>query len=164
VSLDSVVAAIRERGNETQELNDLAEWQDVASHPNIAGYLSRCLTRDGYIASGIRVKGFDGLREENTNRAPGVQIRPYGYLVIATDVGGNAVVFSTAGEVLYADHTSYNNSDEINFEDRATGKWQYVPWSPENVRRSMVLLSSSIETFLLDLLADKLSRQIADLD
>jgi hypothetical protein len=162
--LDRVVAAIRERGKETLELNDLAEWRDVAIQADIANYLKACLTRDGYVASGIRVKGLDALREENTNLAPGAQIRSLGYLVIATDFGGNAVVFSTTGEVLFADHTSYNNPSQIKFEDRATGQWQYVPWSPENVRLSMVVLATSIETFLLDLLADRLTQQLDALD
>ena len=136
----------------------------VAADGDIAEYLSHCVTKDGYFVSGIRVKGLQDLREENKNLTPGSQIRPHGYLVIGSSIGGNAVVFSTTGDVLWADHTSYNNPNEIKFENRATGAWEYVPWSAANLRRSMVHLSSSIETFMLDLIAGKLTAQLDKLD
>lgn len=91
--------------------------------------------------------------ENASDVTPGGFLTPYGFWVVATTVGGNAIVISEHDSgVYFADHSSYYD-DEISFQDRQTRQWRDVAWTPENVRRSLVKLAESRESFL-DLLRD----------
>ena len=74
-----------------------------------------------------------------------------------------SVSIHLSGRVVWADHESFTD-DQICYENRSTGKWCYLPLTPENVDQAVVPLSDSIETFLTDLLNDRLEEQLDDLD
>src|SRR5206468_12508932 len=97
--------------------------------------------------------------------APGSFIRPYGYLVVASSIGGNAVCFhSPSGKVFWADHVSFA-PDCISFKDRTTGEWKYLhEYTPQNVAKALVPLDEDIESFLKDLLKDRLTKKLEALD
>jgi hypothetical protein len=97
--------------------------------------------------------------------APGSFIRPFGYLIVATSVGGNVLcLHQTTGRVFWADHDSFSD-DMIMFQNQATGSWEYLyEYTPANVERAMVPVSENFETFLNTLLADQLTAQLDALD
>ncbi len=67
---------------------------------------------------------------------PGGYINRFGYFVIGTTVGGNAIVIGdTDARVLFANHAWYTE-EEISFEEiQNDGKWRDLPMSRENVMR-----------------------------
>jgi hypothetical protein len=144
----------------------LASLADFLGQDQIAGYLRHCLPDELIGASGVRVLPLDAIQEEMAEgAAPGSFVRPFGYLVVATSISGNAICFhSPSSKVFWADHTSFN-TESIKFEDRATGQWKYLyEYSPENVQKALVPLSDNIGTFLEDLLTDRLTAQLDSLD
>jgi hypothetical protein len=147
---------------EHHQLQDLAASM---AHADIRDYLTCCLPVDGYAASGVRIHSLDRIRDEVCAGAgPGGYIFPHGYVVIASSVGGNAVCFhSPSGHVVWADHESFSD-DSISYEDRTTGDWRYLPFAAENIQRAVVPLSDDIESFLTDLLHDRLETKLDELD
>lgn len=145
-----------------EELNTVREF---LSHPDIADYLRRYLPHEVLGASGVRVLPFSDIEQEMTTLAPGVFVRPYGYLVIATSVGGNAIcLHNPSGRVFWADHDSFC-ADSISYKDRASGEWKYLyQYSAANVEKAMVLLADEIPSFLEDLFSDRLSDKLDELD
>jgi hypothetical protein len=146
-------------------IDELEPIKDFLKLKEIEEYLRFCLSNEGYQASGISLKSLRNILEENMpNVAPGGYINKFGYLVIGTSVGGNAVCFdSNSGKVYWADHVSFTE-EEISYKDRETGDWVYLPFSKENVLRALVLLDDNIETFLNKLLKDELEGLLDDLD
>ena len=135
-------------------------------HPDVVEYLSHCLPISTYAASGVRVLPIQAIeREMGEASAPGSFIRPFGYVIIAISVGGNAIcAHASTGRVFWANHDSFS-SDTIMFENRATRDWEYLyEYSSENVERAMLLLSENVEAFFTDLLADRLSDRLDELD
>lgn len=144
-------------------LNSLAEFLE---QPDIASYLRNCLPSEVVGASGVRLLPLGAIEQEMfEDAAPGSYIRRFGYLVVATSIGGNAICFhSPSGKVFWADHVSFN-SRCISFKERKTGEWKYLyEFTPENVEKALVLLSDNIESFLANLLADRLTAQLEVLD
>jgi hypothetical protein len=144
-------------------LSSLAEFLE---QPAIGDYLRNCLPVEVLGASDVRLLPLDAIEQEMAEgAAPGSFIRPYGYLVVASSIGGNAVCFhSPSGKVFWADHASFA-SDCISFKDRITCQWKYIyEYTPENVEKALVLLADDIESFLKDLLADRLTKQLESLD
>lgn len=94
----------------------------------------------------VDARGFEG---ENCDEAgPGGFINPYGYWVVATTIGGNAVVISDKDPgVYFASHDSYSD-DLIAYEDPGTGQWHELQWTAENLRRSLRRLAPTREEFL----------------
>lgn len=144
--------------------HQLQDFAGCFAHADIRDYLTGCLPVDGYTASGIYVHNLDRIRGEVCAGAgPGGFIFPHGYVVIASSVGGNAVCFhSPSGRVVWVDHTSFTD-DTISYKDRATGKWCYLPFAAENIERAVILLSDDIESFLTDLLHDRLEANLDEL-
>ena len=105
------------------------------------------------------------VREMSEGAAPGSYIRQFGYLVIATSIGGNVLcLHQSTGRVYWTDHTSFSH-DMIAFQDQVTGMWEYLyEYTPANVERAMVLISENLETFLTALLTDQLTAQLDILD
>src|ERR1017187_8941244 len=97
-------------------LASLAEFLEQAQ---IADYLRHCLPDEITGATGVRVLPLDAIQKEMAEgAAPGSFVRPFGYLVVATSVGGNAICcHSPSGKVFWADHVSFT-ADRITFKDR----------------------------------------------
>ena len=145
--------------------DELGAFSRVMSHRGIAGYLSACLTQTGFAASGVRVKSLPQLREENgEGSAPGGFIFPFGYLVVATSVGGNAICFSAGdGKVYWADHTAFDGN-EVAIQNRRTQEWSYLPFSETNIPKALELLDDDMGHFLCRLLQDELDADLEALD
>jgi len=144
----------------------LASLRGLIGHPDVDEYVRYCLPRDIYQACGLGVLGLQNIiAEMQPGAAPGGFIRPFGYLVVAASAGGNVVCFqSRSGGVFWADHESFTDG-EISFQNRSTGEWEFLSeYSPANVERAMVPLSDSIETFLTELLTDRLEARFDELD
>ena len=144
----------------------LASLAEFLEQTQIADYLRHCLPDEVIDASGVRVLPLSAIQDEMAEgAAPGSFVRPFGYLVVATSIGGNAICFhSPSGKVFWGDHVSFNTKS-IKFKDRATGQWKYLyEYSPENVQKALVPLSDNIENFLSDLLTDRLNAQLDALD
>jgi len=169
MNIDQVrTLASQKCGQQPQPQDDaaLSELVDVAAHPDVREYLRHCLPPETYQASQIRVLPWEAIaREMGEGSAPGSFIRPFGYLIVATSVGGNALCLHQAtGRVFWADHDSFSN-DMIMFQNRTTGNWEYLyEYSAENVERAMVPISESVENFLTALLTDQLTAQLDALD
>jgi hypothetical protein len=147
------------------EAADLRGLDACMGHGDIRDYLSQCLSLSGYVASGVRVHNLRSIRDEVCPGAgPGGYIFPHGYVVVASSVGGNAVCFhSPSGRVVWADHEGFADGT-ICYKDRASGEWRDAEFTPLNIERAVVLLSSDIGMFLRDLLADRLGQELEALD
>ena len=97
--------------------------------------------------------------------SPGGYLNEYGFWVIATTIGGNAIVVSeTESAIHFADHTSYCD-DEVSFEDHeGTGEWIDLPISAEAVRRSLFTLAESPADFLSKARSGELSNILDEID
>jgi hypothetical protein len=86
-------------------------------------------------------------------------------LVVATSVGGNAICFhARSGNVVWADHTSFED-EQISFKDRASGQWQYFyEYTAENVQEAVTVIATDMESFLVELLSNRLNAQLDSLD
>jgi hypothetical protein len=169
MNVNVIVNLIRAKtGKQPQSRRDdaLVRLREFLQHPDIADYLRHCVPDDIVGASDIRILPLDAIEQEMADGvAPGSFIRPYGYLVVATSIGGNAVCFHLhSGKVCWADHDSFS-SDCISYKDRSSGEWKYLyEYTPANVEKALVLLSPSIERFLIDLLSDRLMKQLEALN
>lgn len=155
--------ATKPKSYDIAALGSLAEF---LKNPDIADYLRHGLPQEVVDVSGMRLLPLEAVKGEMAEgAAPGSFIRPYGYLVVATSVGGNVICFhSPSGRVFWADHESFNTKC-IKFQDRTTGQWKYLyEYSPENVQKALVPLSDSLENFLGDLLTDRLTSRLDSLD
>ena len=165
---ERVNEAIRRIGGKPQGVRQSDDWNDVRRNADVFDYLTMCVTEEGFSASGVGVCGEERLYAENADGvAPGGRIRKNGYITIAASIGGNAVLLSSNdGCVYWADHVSFSvdEGNTICFEDRRTGEWVYIPWSEENIRQALVLLSPSIEEFLVELVNDKYMDRLDALD
>jgi len=144
----------------------LAPFRLVTSHPHIASYLANCLPEERYTASGVGVCNLERLAEENLAEAnPGCYIYRHGYLVVATSIGGNAICFhAPSGCVYWADHAGFS-AGRVSYQDRLTGEWVDLEGcTDENVQRAVELLSENIPQFLEDLLTDRLTGRLDQLD
>ena len=161
----SLVAAKAECAPVHYEAADLRGLDACLAHRDIRDYLSQCLSPSGYVASGVRVHNLNSIRDEVCPGAgPGGYIFPHGYVVVASSIGGNAVCFhSPSGRVVWADHEGFAD-DTICYKDRATGEWHSTEFTPANIERAVVVLSTDIGMFLFDLLADRLEQELEALD
>ena len=164
-AIRSLVAARAGSAPVNYEAADLHGFDGCSGHPDLRSYLQTCLSRKGYVASGVRVHNLESIRDEVCPGAgPGGYIFPHGYLVVASSIGGNGVCFhSPSGRVVWADHEGFAD-DTICYKDRVTGKWHDMEFTPANIERAVVLLSSDIEEFLEELLTDKLQQKLDELD
>ena len=160
---------VRDRSDEEPRslgLDELADLKEFLVSKDVTEYLRFCLPFRIYGASEVRVLDLSSINEEMCEgAAPGGFIRLYGYLVIASDVGGNAiVVHHSTGRVFWVDHESFS-ADQIAYKDRTTTRWKYLyEYTPQNVETACVLLSEDFERFLMDLLSDRLTDKLDQLD
>lgn len=149
-----------------QDAAALGELLDATAHEDVRDYLRHCLPSEIYQGSQMRVLPLEGIiREMGEGSAPGAFIRPFGYLIFATSVGGNVLsVHQATGRVFWADHDSFSD-DMIMFQNRETGNWDYLyEYTPANVERAMVTVSGNFENFFTALLTDQLTAQLDALD
>lgn len=149
-----------------EESTDILPLADYLGFAELGEYLKHCTPREVVIASGVRLLPISAIRDEMVEgAAPGSFLRPFGYLVVATSVGGNAICFhGPSGKVFWADHTSFQ-TDSICYEDRSTRKWKYLyEYNPTNVMQALVELSVDSEKFLVELLDDRLTEKLCSLD
>jgi hypothetical protein len=134
-------------------------------HIDVIEYLEKLVPIETYIASGIRVKTANGIIEENEEGvAPGGYLAPYGYLVIATSFGGNAICVNCAtGATYWADQSSFTE-DEISYENRETGDWVDLPFSADNILYALIPIEKEFETFLSKLLDNQFNELFDKLD
>ena len=107
--------------------------------------------------------GDERLRDENMEGVgPGGWLSRFGWYVVGTTVGGNAVVVREDDPAVYfADHTWYSDFG-IHYQDLAgDGSWIPVPLTAEGVRRSLFRLADSVEDFVarvaeIDALIDRI--------
>jgi hypothetical protein len=138
--------------------------ESILGHAELCEYLSNLTPENVYLASGVRVLTLDAIKKEIQQLAPSSILLPYGYFPIASSIGGNVVCFhAPTNRLVWADHTSFSGG-EISFEDRATKKWHYIPFTPDNIEKALVPLATGLQVFLNDLLADKLEEQLDGLD
>jgi hypothetical protein len=118
-------------------------FESFAAHPLIGEYLTTLTPTDSYEASGIWVATLRGIREAAFSGGLDSDLFPHGYLAVAGDGVGNSVCFhSRSGRVIFAHH-------ELT-EDIIAGEVE--------------VLSGDIATFLDDLLHDKLTERLDELD
>lgn len=169
MNIQSITTLLAEKsGSQSVTIGDeaLICLSDFLVQSDIADYLRHCLPQEVLEASGIRLLPLDAIVQEmNEGVAPGGYIRPFGYLVVATSIGGNAICFhSISGQVFLVDHTSFAD-DCISYKDRVTDKWQYIyEYTPENVAKPMIHISDDIEGFLNELLTGQLTEKLETLD
>lgn len=167
VSAIASLMARKSRKHPTTRNDDaLVSLAEFLEQPDISDYLHHCVPDEVVGASDVRVLPLPDIEQEIAEgAAPGSFIRPYGYLVVATSIGGNAICFhSPSGKVFWADHDSFS-ADSISYKDRSSGEWKYLDKkTPSNVEKALVPLSSNIERFLTDLLSDRLAEQLEALD
>jgi len=138
--------------------------EQFIAHPQFGRYLGDLTPQDVFGASGVRVLPLDAIRQEIQELAPGARLFPHGYMPIATSIGGNAICFhAPTGRVVWADHDSFG-ADDITYKDRSTGEYRTVCFTAEHVEEALVTLADDVETFLADLLHDRLEKRLDELD
>lgn len=141
-----------------------AQLERFIAHPQFGHYLGTLTPHAVFGASGIRVLSLEAIRQEIQELAPGAYLFPHGYMPFATSVGGNTVCFhAPTGRVVWADHDSFS-TDQIIYQDRSTGEYHTVPFTPEHVAQALVPLADDFEKFLADLLHDRLEERLGELD
>jgi hypothetical protein len=108
--------------------------------------------RDALVGSIDQIRWCDDRRlmEENEEDvAPGGFISPFGWYVVGTTIGGNAIVVAFDDPAVYfAGHTWYGGA-EINYQNLSGDRsWVCLPLTPEGVRKSLFRLAESIDVFI----------------
>jgi len=143
---------------------ELAALGEAVNRPQLRDYFRSCLPSEVYLASGVRVLDLQAiLREIASGAAPGGSVFPFGYVPIASSIGGNLVCLHPDG-VFWVDHVGWYD-DRISYHDREKDTWvELEGYSEANVRRACHPLSPDIEGFLLRLLRDQLTAELNALD
>lgn len=145
-------AAMRRDGYDpsTIELHEqyYARLEEAAEHPLIAEYLTTLTPTEGYEASGISVVTLQWIRESTfgfgaEDENPEARLFVHGYIPIAIDGGGNTVSIQfPSGRVVFADHE----------------------YTEDIVEGDVKVLSEDLASFLEDLLHDRLTKMLRNLD
>ncbi len=143
----------------------LAEFGPFLARPPVRDYLTACLSEEGYNASGVFVCSVAALRDENLWEAsPGMFLFPHGYLVFATSIGGNALcLHDSSGRVYWAEHDAFSEF-WVTYKDPETGEYVDLPPTAENIPRALTPVADKLEDFLVDLLGDRLTDKLDELD
>ena len=90
------------------------------------------------------------FREENTDGvSPGQHLNQFGWWVIGTTIGGNAVVVREDDPAVYfADHTWYHDSGIHYQRLEADRSWVSAPLNPESMRASLFMLAATNAEFV----------------
>jgi hypothetical protein len=126
-------------------------------HSDIREFIIQCKNAASREIRWVDAIGFSG--ENIQGAAPGGYLNRFGYYVIGTTVGGNAIVLGDDDErVLFADYTWYSD-DEINYEDIAgDGEWHTLPMDASNMRQSLYELARNQSDFLEKLRTGEIDR------
>lgn len=166
MNTESIRQLIAAKGVELDAVspNRVQKFVRVLDNSNIRDYLTNCISRDGFRASGLSVKNLETLEMENLDEAaPGMYIYPYGYLVVATSVGGNALCFhAVTNRVYWANHGNFYD-DQVSYRD-VSGLWVDAAATSDNVEKAMALVDEDIETFLPKFLRDEFEDRLDALD
>jgi len=132
------------------------------THPQIGSYLRHLTTSDGIEASGIGLMALESIKPSvGEGCGPGGYIFPFGYLPIGGSTGGNVLCVNLpSGEVGWADHEGFSD-DSVSYRENATGEWRTADLTEENIKKGIIPLSSDLESFLHDLLNDRLTAKLA---
>ena len=85
----------------------------------------------------------EAFERENSEYAPGAIISKYGFYVIGTTVGGNAITYSPIdGKIRFCDHTGWYD-DNMTFA--AKRDYAKRPYSQDNVREAQIVLAENFE-------------------
>jgi hypothetical protein len=164
--LRNLVSSKSGHAPETTDERAIAPIRELLKHTDVEEYARFCLPGKTYRVCGSAVQCLgDIIGEMHPEAAPGGWIGSYGYLIIASSAGGNAVCLqSSTGKVFWADHESFAD-DSIGYQNRSTGDWVFFEeYSAERVEEAMVPLSESLEEFLTALLTDQLEETLDSLD
>jgi hypothetical protein len=148
---------------DTARLLTAVRCQSVSDQ--VSSYCTELMTEAGVMASGLGVLGSDKLFDENAPEvSPGGMLNKYGYLAIATSVGGNALAVQVeTGFVYWAGRSSFVDEVEVAIR-QPSGDYEYRTYSPEAVEAAMTSLSKDLSGFLYMLLADELTEKMNELD
>lgn len=113
---------------------------------DVEPFIRRCIEAEAAKSPWI-VRWCDEERfaaENSLGVNPGEFLNRYGYFVIGTTVGGNAVAVSDQSDAaVFADHCWYAD-DWIYYQDlQGSKEWVELPWSSENFLRSLFPLAES---------------------
>ncbi len=135
-------------------------------NPELKTYLETCLTPDGLTASGVRIHDFYRILAENQPEVtPGGVIFPLGYIVLASSIGGNALTVDLmTGEIFWIDSGNVFSDPDGTFIVSDDLNDPYPRATRENLRTVMKLLADDPETFFVELIADKLTSILDELD
>ena len=167
VKRERLIELLKRKGVECVEHShlELRPVKQFLEHEDVTEYLKYCLPRESYQASGVHVSDLGCIYQDIEEEVdPGGYISMYGFVVVGSSVGGN--VFSLdahKGGVYWVDHGTFCD-DLITYEDRATGEWHDVPFSKENIYKSMVLLNEDLFKFFEDLVEEKLTDYLFSLN
>lgn len=129
------------------------------TYDEIAEFISKCrATRNGY----VQWCDVERFTEENMEDvSPGGELNKFGYFVVGTTIGGNAIVVSADdSRVYFADHSAYS-PNEIYFPDYSnSGEYIRLDVTPENVARSLFTLADTRAAFVELLSSGAVSAQI----
>ncbi len=141
---------------------DLAGFDPWLANQDLSQYLTQCLVPGGYIASGLAVHDLRDIRDSTVEGcSPGGYVFRFGYLVIASSIGGDEVCVRTDGRVFWADHETF--ADSITYQHPETGALEDWEYTPESVQRALIPVSESFEVFLVSLLTGQLEQQLRTL-
>lgn len=146
---------------------DLAPLWNIIEHPSVKEYLLHCVPSRACCFPDIRVLPLRGILEEAFELCY-ERIRPFGFIVLATGYGGNAVCcHGGTGKVYAADHTSFSDG-LITFPrdwHNVTGEWVEVfEYSQSNVERALSPLSDDVLGFVEELLEGRWRDRLDELD
>jgi hypothetical protein len=131
---------------------------------DVRTYCSDLMTLNGVMASGVGLLGSDKVFDENSpGVSPGGVLNKYGYFVIATSVGGNALSVHVSSGLVYWSDTSCLDEVEVAIR-QPSGDYEYRPCSSEAVEAAMNKLADDLGGFIYMLLADELTDRMDALD
>jgi hypothetical protein len=144
----------------------LEDWSCDESSP-ACEYLATCLPAAPLTASGVGVKTPAQVDEENQPWvSPGGVLARFGFVVIATSIGGNAIVLDLHGSGMYwADRSRFVDAERLEYIDPSTGQWTNpVPYSRDGVQSALDLIDPDAVAGLHLLFDDRLTEQLESRD
>lgn len=108
--------------------------------------------RDRLARAGTQVRWCDDVRlrdEHVAGAGPGGWLARFGWYVVGTTIGGNAIVVGEDDPgVYFADHTWYSDEGIDYQPEPKSTRWVSLPLTPEHVRTSLWRVADSIEDFV----------------
>ncbi len=87
----------------------------------------------------------DRIISEHMELYPGVVIKKYGYCVIGTTIGGNAITINEMDDCFrYCSHSGWHDEQMCLY---AKNDYNMREYSPENVRDAQIVLANSLSEF-----------------